>query len=213
MEKLESNSISSGKPASGKRSPSKQEEREKIEKIVKGHVSKQKKSIGQKLGESLLSEESDGVGSYIFNDVLLPAVKDTIVDMVTGAINMAFYGDTRGPGRRSSGSRFSRGSAEVVSYDRRYGSRGRDTVPRGRARYDVDNIVFGSRQEADEVLDVLLDYIDRYEVVTVADFYQALDMPTQSTDFKYGWASLGRARIHPSRGGYVLEMPKVEPID
>ena len=85
--------------------------------MVKNRVTTQKKSLGQKFGETFLSDESEGVGSYIFNDVLIPALKDTFVDMVEGAINMAFYGDTR---RRSRGrSSFSRGSVERVSYDDR----------------------------------------------------------------------------------------------
>ena len=152
MERLESNSIATGAKATKKKS-TKSEERQKIEKVVKNRVTTQKKSLGQKFGETFLSDESEGVGSYIFNDVLIPALKDTFVDMVEGAINMAFYGDTR---RRSRGrSSFSRGSVERVSYDDRFDDRRRRSAPRGRARYDMDNIRFKTRADADLTLDTL----------------------------------------------------------
>ena len=47
MERLESNSISTGNKAANKRS-TKAEERQKIEKVVKNRVTTQKKSLGQK---------------------------------------------------------------------------------------------------------------------------------------------------------------------
>lgn len=212
MERLESNSITTGAKAT-KRKPTKAEERKKIEKVVKSRVTTQKKSLGQKFGETFLSDESGGVGLYIFNDVLIPALKDTFVDMVEGAINMAFYGDTR---RRSRGrSSFSRGSVERISYDDRFGSHSkRRSAPRGRARYEMDNLVFDSRADADTLLDTLTEYLDKYDSVSVGDVFESLDIPTQANDFRYGWYELGGAHIRKSRnGGYVLEMPRLEELD
>ena len=80
MERLESNSITTGAKAA-KKKPTKSEERQKIEKVVKNRVTTQKKSLGQKFGETFLSDETGGVGSYIFNDVLIPALKDTFVTL------------------------------------------------------------------------------------------------------------------------------------
>lgn len=212
MERLESNSITTGAKAT-KKKPTKVEERQKIEKVVKNRVTTQKKSLSQKFGETFLSDESGGVGSYIFNDVLIPALKDTFVDMVEGAINMAFYGDTR---RRSRGrSSFSRGGVERVSYEDRFDSRSRrKSAPRGRARYEMDNLRFDTRADADALLDTLTEYLDQYDSVSVGDVFESLDIPTQANDFRYGWYELGGAHIRRSRdGGYVLEMPRLEEID
>ena len=206
MERLESNSIATGTKVT-KKKPTKAEERHKIEKVVKNRVTTQKKSLGQKFGETFLSDESGGVGSYIFNDVLIPALKDTFVDMVEGAINMAFYGDTR---HRSRG----RSSVERVSYDDRFDDRRRRSAPRGRARYDMDNIRFKTRADADLTLDTLTEYLDKYDSVSVGDVYESLGIPTQANDFHYGWYELGGAHIRKSRdGGYVLEMPRLEELD
>lgn len=212
MERLESNSIATGTKAT-KKKPTKAEERHKIEKVVKNRVTTQKKSLSQKFGETFLSDESGGVGSYIFNDVLIPALKDTFVDMVEGAINMAFYGDTRH--RSRSRSSISRGSIERIPYETSFDSRSRRrSAPRGRARYEMDNLRFDSRADADTLLDTLTEYLDQYGSVSVGDVFESIDIPTQANDFHYGWYELGGAHIRKARdGGYILELPRLEEID
>lgn len=210
MERLESNSITTGAKAT-KKKPTKAEKRHKIEKVVKNRVTTQKKSLGQKFGETFLSDESGGVGSYIFNDVLIPALKDTFVDMVEGAINMAFYGDTRHRSRSRS-STISRGIVNCTPYDASFDRR--RLAPRGRARYEMDNLRFDSRADADTLLDTLTEYLDQYGSVSVGDVFESIDIPTQANDFHYGWYELGGAHIRKSRdGGYVLEMPRLEELD
>lgn len=207
MEQLESNSIK--KRDNTKLAPA-ETEKKKVNKVVKGQVGIKKKSLGQKAGEALLSDEAGGIGSYIFSDVLIPAIKDTLADMAMSAINMAFYGDTRGTRtNRYKGSNIYRG--EVRSYENCYvNGHGIDRRDRGRDRYDLDNITFSSRGDAEEVLDVMIDLIDRYDMATVGDLYDLIGEQTRTKDFNYGWTQLGGARIRPYGRGYVLELPRVE---
>ena len=208
MEQLESNSIKKRDittPAPA------ETEKKKLKKVIKGEVGVKKKTLGQKAGEAFLSEETGGIGNYILSDVLIPAIKDTLADMATSAINMAFYGDTRGTrSSRSRGSSIYRG--EVKSYENCYGNRGGSRIETVRDRYDVGNIIFSSRGDAEEVLDTLLEAIDRYDMVTVGDLYDAIGEPTKTRDFNYGWTRLGNARIRPNGRGYILELPKVESL-
>lgn len=208
MEQLESNSIK--RRDNTKLAPA-EPEKKKATKVVKGQVGVKKKSIGQKAGEALLSDEAGGIGSYILSDVLIPAIKDTLADMATSAINMAFYGDTRGTrSSRSKGSNIYRG--ETRSYENCYVNNRGGRPEHVRDRYNVDNITFSSRGDAEEVLDVMLDMIDKYEMVTVGDLYDLIGEPTRTKDFNYGWTQLGAARIRPYGRGYVLELPRVESL-
>ncbi len=209
MEQLESNSI---KKRDDIKLTQAKAEKKKVSKVVKGQVGVKKKSFSQKAGEALLSDEAGGIGSYILSDVLIPAIKDTLADMATSAINMAFYGDTRGTRtNRSKGSNIYRG--ETRSYENCYvNSHGVDRRDRGRDRYDLDNITFSSRSDAEEVLDVMVDFIDRYDMVTVGDLYDLIGEQTRTKDFNYGWTQLGSARIRPYGRGYVLELPRVESL-
>ena len=51
-----------------------------------------------------------------------------------------------------------------------------------------------------------------YGVVSVADMYDLCGMTCNYTDNKYGWKSLARADISRVRDGYMIKLPKAEPI-
>lgn len=209
MEKIESNSIRSKEQRDKKAVV----EKKKIEKVVKNKATVQKKTFWQKTADSLFSTSGESIGSYLLGDVLIPAIKDTVVDSVTSAINMAFYGDTRGPSNRSRSTRSSISRGEWRSYDSYYNNeRVRTVRDSPRDRYDVGNIEFATRGDAEEVLDILVDAVEMYDMVTVGDLYDAAGLQTRSTDYNYGWFALGGARIHPTKTGYVLELPRPEPL-
>ena len=75
-------------------------ERQKFDKITKGAVVTKKKSEVNKLKDIFVSEDIKSVKSYIFMDVLVPALKAAIADIVTNGIRMILRGDTSA--RRSS---------------------------------------------------------------------------------------------------------------
>lgn len=73
-----------------------------------------------------------------------------------------------------------------------------------------------SRKEAKQILVYMQDIIDRYGVVTLADFYDLEDY-TKAVylDNKYGWHSLRGARVSLIRigGAYRMKLPDLEVIE
>ena len=67
----------------------------KVEKVVSGKTSTKKKSGIRKLSDTFLSEDVSNVKSYIFSEVLLPAAKKLVSDIVTNGIDMLLYGEIR----------------------------------------------------------------------------------------------------------------------
>ena len=82
--------------------PEKIPEGKKVEKIVTGKVKKQKRGFGKKVAETLCEDDTKSVGSYIVYDVLIPAAKDMLSDMVGGGIDMLLFGGEGRSRRRSS---------------------------------------------------------------------------------------------------------------
>ena len=183
-------------------------ERKKIEKVVTGKVKTKKKSEISKLKDTFISEDVSNVKSYIVMDVLIPAAKKAISDIVRDGIDMILYGDTRG-GRSSSG-------ASYVSY-RSYSDRDRRDTRRESSRtrvgYDYDDIILESRAEAEEVLRRMDELIETYGIVSVADLYDLVGKSCNYTDNKYGWTNIRNAEPVRVRDGYLLKMPKAGPID
>ena len=180
---------------------------EPTKKVVKP-IAKATTKKKNKLAETFISEDASNIKSYILMDVLVPAIKKAVIDIVTDGISMLFYGDTSHGNRRSST------SASYISYNR-YSDRDRrdDRTSYGRSRYSYDDIILQSRGEAEEVLDRMSEMIDTYGIVSVADMYDLVGIVPNYTDNKYGWTNLRNAEPIRVSNGYMLKLPKAGPID
>lgn len=182
------------------------EERKKVEKVVKGTVKTRKKSEISKMADVFISEDVKNVKSYVLMDVLVPAVKKAISDIVTNGIDMILYGST-GSGRK-------RSTADYVSY-RQYSDKRDRPVDNYRTRsgYSYDDIVLETRSEAEEVLTRMDELIETYGTVSVADLCDLVGKSCNFTDNKYGWTNIRNAEPVRVRDGYLLKLPKALPID
>lgn len=179
----------------------------KVEKVVKGSVKTKKKSDLRKAADVFISEDIQNVKSYIIMDVLVPAIKKAVSDVVTNGIDMILYGGNGRTGRNTGTSKVSYRNY----YDRRDDDRPSHTSVR--ARFDYDDIIFESRGEAEAVREQMMDVIDKYGFVTVADMYDMADLAQPYTSNKYGWTNIRNAETVRVREGYVLKLPKAMPID
>ena len=182
-------------------------EKVKVEKVVKGVVKKKKSGFLN----SFLSDDIADIKDYIIQDVLIPAAKKAIDDIVSNGISMLLYGET-GRGRKSS-------LASRVSYRSYYDDRDRSdpkdrekNVSRTRVR-EYDDIILETRAEAEEVISRLDELIEVYGIASVADLYELVGISGQHTDNKYGWTSVRDATHVRVRDGYLLKLPRVRPID
>lgn len=179
----------------------------KIEKVVSGARTK-KKSETRKFADIFISEDITNVKSYILMDVLVPAIKKAIDDIVSDGIHMILYGGT--------GRDRSRSSASKVSYSRFYNERSdrRDEGVRRSSGFEYDNVVFDSRGDAETVLTAMEDVIDQYGMASVADFYDLADISnTNYAANKYGWTDIRAAQVVRVRDGYMLKLPKALPLN
>lgn len=182
-------------------------ERKKLEKVVTGKVKTKKRNEMSKLGDIFIAEDARNVKSYILMDVLVPAVKKAISDIVTNGIDMLLFGEG-GRTRKSSG-------ASTVSYRNYYDQKDtRRDYPNTRTRtgYSYDDIILESRGEAEEVLARMDELIEAYGIVSVADLYDLVGKTCNYTDNKYGWTNIRNAEPIRVRDGYMLKMPKAGPI-
>ena len=181
-------------------------ERQKLEKVVSGKAKIKQKSEIRKFTDVFISEDAANVKNYIFTDVLVPAVKKLVSDIVKDGIEMILYGGV-GRGRDSGGSR-----ASYVSYNRfsdRKDDRRSYSEPRTRSGYNYGEVIVRTRGDAEAVLDGLQGMIERYGTASVADMYDLADVPHNYTDNNYGWDSIGTAEVIRTRDGEYLDRKSV----
>jgi hypothetical protein len=186
-------------------------EGKKIEKVITGEVIRRKKPLGKRLAETFIGGDAKGVWGYVLYDVLIPAAKDMVADAGREALERMLFGDGR-PSRRET-RRGLGGGVGNVRYDR-YSSGGRREDPRpqmsrrARAHHDFDEIILGSRAEAESVIERMFDVLSKYEQVTVAELYEMLEITASYTDEKYGWTDIRGAGVTRIRNGYLLDLPR-----
>lgn len=175
--------------------------------VVSGPVKVKKKSEVKKFADVFISEDASKVKEYIVMDVLVPAVKKAISDIITNGIDMILYGEA---GR----SRKSNSAVNKVSYRNYYDERREPhRVSVSRSTYDYDNITLATRGEAEAVLDQMQDIINEYRMVSVADLYDLVGITGSYTDNKYGWTDIHTAEAIRVRDGYILKLPRALPLD
>lgn len=75
--------------------------------------------------------------------------------------------------------------------------------------FGVNQVSFGSRKEAANVLDSLDDILDQNGTVTVADFYNeaGFNDPYYSDSCCYGWKDIDDAYVVKVRSGWFISLP------
>lgn len=200
MNEYQGNSHKSKETVSGEVVPAK-----KVERVANGKA--RRKNEVQKLAGAFITEDVHSVKDYLIQEVLLPAAKKAISEMVSSGIDMLLYGETKSKNRNRNESRVS--YTKYYERERDY-ERGARTRTRG---YDYDDIILDTRREAEEVLDRMQDLIDTYGMVSVADLYDLVGINGSYTDNKYGWTHLRSADVQRTRDGYLLKLPKALPFD
>lgn len=187
-----------------------QQSEKKVEAVITGAAKTRKKGEMQKFADVFIAEDANNVKSYILMEVIVPAVKKAISDIVTTGIDMILYGEA-GHSKKN-------GTASKVSY-RNYYDQGTDRVRAGsvgnrRNTPDYDDILFDTRGDAEAVLDAMNDIISQYGTVSVSDFYDLARVPNDNfTMNRYGWTNISGATAVRVRDGYILKLPRAIPLN
>lgn len=181
------------------KTPAQNDQKKEVTPVVSGGVTKKERSKN-----SFLADDFRDVKNYVVSDVIVPAAKSTIVDIVSKGINMLIYGEDRAPSRN--GTRFNYNSVSRRDY-----RDDRDRQPRARVRsvYDYEDLIFDTRIDAERVLEEMCDIFDSHESVSIGDMYDLAGQQTQPSDFDYGWTDIRTATVEPYRGGgYYIYLPR-----
>ena len=185
-----------------------QTEGKRVEKVIKGKARVRKNEM-RKLADVFISEDVANVKNYILMDVIVPAVKKAIYDLVVGTLDMSLYGGRGGGNGR-------RPTADKISYDYNGVSR-RDSrslnSTKTNSGYSYDDIILDTRGEAEAVLMRLDEIMEEYPFVRVADLYDLVGITGNYTDNNYGWTNIRNAEVVRVRDGYKIKMPRVIPLN
>lgn len=194
-------------------------DRKEVARVATGKVIRRKRPLHKRFLDAFRPEDNKGFIEYVLLDMLVPGIKDTIADAGIASIENALGsgGHSRSRGRSRGGG----GSGGYTSYNRMSSSRGsgrrdddrRPAKRESRGPSDHQELVFETRVEANEVLDQMFEMVSKYEVVTMRDLLSLAGEPHSFTDEDWGWLDLRGSSVHRVNGGYLLDLPRPEPLD
>jgi hypothetical protein len=196
-------------------------EPKRIERVTSAEAVRRKRGLGRQFKDTFIGGDARTAFSYMIVDIMIPSMKDSVVDALQGGIEKWLVGevDSRRSRRYSSPNGYN--NVGHVDY-RGMGMRSapaKSPSPRmlsrsSRARGVFDELIIPTRQEAEEVIDRMFDILSRYGAVSVADLYELTGIQSQHTDMKWGWIGLPGARaVRLRQGGYLLDLPEPEAFE
>lgn len=184
--------------------------RERIDPIVsKDGVVSTKKPLKKKLVDTFISDDARDVKSYVWLDVIVPTIKNTVLDI----IEMMFFGSTTNRSRRDRArDRVSYSSYYQSEYNGRKRNDVRDRRDRdsrtyqGDEKVDYRNIILRNRKDAEEVVMDMKRRIDVYGQTTIADLLDLIDVSGNYVDNNWGWTDERDIGIRRVSAGYLIDV-------
>lgn len=190
----------------------------KVKPVVnKSDIVSTHKSLGEKFADTFMNETVDDVKSWLITDVVVPGIKNTILDM----LGMMFFGGGD-YSRRSSRGGYDR---ERVSYNSYYSSSRRDRRdsrdrrdkddygPRRDGKVDYRNIIFRDRRAAEDLVDELHRRIEDYNQVSIAEMFDMMEITGKYTDNNWGWTRKSDIGIRRVSNGYLIDVAEAEALE
>lgn len=189
------------------------EERKKLDSVVKkGNVVSTKKPLKQKFAELFIKEDVADVKSYLIMDVIIPGMKNLLLD----GLSMILTGEVR---ERRRGSSYYDRDYGRTNYSGYYRNKERSSRSRERDRRDyyeeddkIDyrNIILLRREEAEDVIDQMHKRIKEQGSASVADLFDLIDVAGRYTDNDWGWTSIRQIGLKRVHGGWLIDVDRAE---
>lgn len=188
----------------------------RVDRVTSGTAKRRKKSLTHRVAETFIGGDPKVAAQTMVTGVLIPALKDAIVNAVSEGIERLIHGEVR---KRSGSSRLV-GRSNYISYgaESRGGVRS-DRPPnplldrKSRGGWEFEELEIESRAEAEVVIQRMYEILEKFDTVTVADLYDLTGIKTSHVDQKWGWTDLRGSQARRLRSGlFRLELPEPEPL-
>jgi len=187
-----------------------------LEKVVTGDVITKPKTISSRVKAIFFGGDINTAGQYVVSEVLLPALRNLVVETISRGTDRLIYGDS--VHRRRPTNSYSPRVQYNNPINRGISSQSRslpDQRPIDRwtqSRKSFEDVIVESRSDADTVVERLTDIVDMYEVVSVSELNELLGLPSSHVDNKWGWTNLSSIEVRQVREGWRISFPPLEEI-
>lgn len=192
-------------------------ERKKAKPIVTNDkIIRRKKPLSQKIVGKFIAEDIDDVKDYVVNDLIIPGLIDTFLDTISMLLGREGDYSSRGRKNHRNGYYDYAGRSSYKGRTRRSRDDGRRRDRRRHSEEDIpeyDNIVVKNRNDAEDIVDEMYRRIDENGDVSIAEFFDLLDLTAPYTDNKWGWTRKSQIDIRKVSGGFLIDVEEARYLD
>lgn len=189
-------------------------------KVITGKVIRRKQPLGKRFWATFIGGQAKEVWEYVVFDILVPSVKDMVIDSFSSGIERMLRPEGRSHRSVLNRSLSRPGYVSYNNYSRPSTKppfrAGEDRPYSGRPRvnYEFKDVILETRTEAETVLADMYHIAEKYEVVTVMNLYEMLGIRGSNIDEKWGWTDLrGTGATRLLDGTYLVDLPPPIPLD
>lgn len=178
-------------------------ERKKVSPVIeRDHIVSTKKPLSKKIKEAFVPEDISDVKTWVIKDLIIPTMKDAFFDFVS----MLFYGEFSSKKERG----------YMTDYRNYYNSRsGRNGSSRKPSyspsrtnslddKMDFRNIIVRNRADAEIIVNSMIERIQNFGSVSVAELFDLIDAPSNYTDNNYGWDNERDIGLRRVSSGFLI---------
>lgn len=180
-----------------------------------------KKPLHDRIAQTLFGGTMKESAQYAAHTYIIPGIRDLIFESITGALDRLIHGDGA-VGYKGKSAPWNSGVSIYTpgtSYTSYSSTTKATTVMNGSSSREPQMILLNRKQDADELLRRMSDWIANYQCISVERYYDLANdfVPGTSklitfTDAYYGWYNLQMARVRPYQGGYYIQFPPTEAV-
>lgn len=185
-----------------------EESNKKLTPVVSGSTTVSKNTDPGNLVSKFLVDGVKTAGKSMFTDVLLPQCKQAVYNAIISGINVMFWG----PGGMKKSTTVLGTGTKVNYASASKANSVQKVTPTAKATMDPEDVTFETRMDAQNVYDTMLEVIEQYEKVSLADFLELANVPNDNFTYrKYGWTNLPPVDIRRlGNGSYYIRFPKMQ---
>jgi len=196
----------------------------KFESVVTGTVIVQKPSIGQRFKKIFFGGDFKTAAKHIGMNVIVPSLRDLAFNTGERFLDRIIY---RGDNRPSRAGRtivtnpfgpkvtYNTSLTQLMQDPRMRGQLPRQGPQPDNPRNDPGSLLIPIKEDAERVVENLLEAIDMYDIVSVGDLYEMIGLPSSHVEHKWGWEKsqfAGGLTLEQHREGYLLRLPPTVPL-
>lgn len=208
-----------GQFPSQKNAASKPEAKKQVEKVTKGEAVIKEKRLSEKFVDAFVTKDLKSVKKHVIKEVIVPKIKEMFFDAVTDGLSMFLDMDVRKP----SGKPYSSGGGydyAKISSNYKYGAsnNNRDDTPDSDSGVDYRNIVYATKEDANDVLSAMQDFAREYGQASTMDLFELAGISVNKLAFpqnNYGWKfdQIKHVPMRRIREGWLLDFPRPIVLD